>query len=420
MAVKDSDTFARANQVNWGSATGSPLLSAWTHQRGTSNNNITGNKGTADTNSASYNINTLGSGTLANFDIRVNYTPGATGDSGGPIARYADSNHWYYSDIGNLGQFAEIGKDIGGTFTTIASAAFSWTAGTTYTLRFKGVGTSLQLKVWVASSAEPPAWAITTTDSALSAAGNYGIGYDPVGATAMKFDTFVVGDGVLQVQSQEIFKIKSVQAIQARDTFKIKALLASSARAMFKIRSVLVAQSRVLFKVRALLLVSARETFQVRSLQATPARMRFQIRSLLKAGGRATFKIRSALATQARAIFAVRVPFVSIARSAFKIKSPQATQAHETFNVRSTLGGPAEALFLIKAKQVTPAQVTFKIKNTLISLLTSARVLFKIKAAPVATTSTVARGRDGLVVARSHDGLVVARGRDGNVEGRGR
>lgn len=214
MTAYDSDTFARSNQVNWGTATGSPRSSAWTHQRGSSNNNIASNKGTADTASGSYNVNTLGSGTLLNCDIYTNYTPGASGDSGGPVARYTDSSHWYYSDIGNLGQFVEIGKDVGGSFSTIASAAFTWSTGTTYTVRFRVVGTNLQLKAWVQGSSEPANWTVTGTDSSLSSAGNFGLGYDPAGATALKFDTFTVDDTLLPKDITTRFRLMSANQLK--------------------------------------------------------------------------------------------------------------------------------------------------------------------------------------------------------------
>ncbi|MDQ1449543.1 MAG: hypothetical protein QOC79_2514, partial [Actinomycetota bacterium] len=51
---------------------------------------------------------------------------------------------------------------------------FAATAGTSYSLRFRVVGTTITAKVWATGTAEPANWTITSSDSALSR-GNTGL-----------------------------------------------------------------------------------------------------------------------------------------------------------------------------------------------------------------------------------------------------
>jgi hypothetical protein len=63
----------------------------------------------------------------------------------------------------------DLKKVVSGTETTIATAASGTSAGTWYQVRFRLVGTSLQVKLWTGS--EPGTWTLTGTDSAITAAG---------------------------------------------------------------------------------------------------------------------------------------------------------------------------------------------------------------------------------------------------------
>lgn len=63
--------------------------------------------------------------------------------------------------------------------TTIASTAFTFSAGKSYFVRFWLFGTSLKLRVWDAAlgmAGEPAAWNIDTTDATYSSAGWVGLG----------------------------------------------------------------------------------------------------------------------------------------------------------------------------------------------------------------------------------------------------
>jgi hypothetical protein len=82
------------------------------------------------------------------------------------VLRWSDTNNWYKAYID--GKQLVIQKKVQGTATTLASATFSATAGTSYSIRFRVVGTTLSAKVWATGAAEPAAWTVTTTDSSLT------------------------------------------------------------------------------------------------------------------------------------------------------------------------------------------------------------------------------------------------------------
>ncbi|HYX50254.1 MAG TPA: hypothetical protein VE843_10955, partial [Ktedonobacteraceae bacterium] len=58
-------------------------------------------------------------------------------------------------------------KKINGNATILGQATFKATAGTSYTIRFSGSGTTLSAKVWQTSQSEPTNWMVKVTDSSL-------------------------------------------------------------------------------------------------------------------------------------------------------------------------------------------------------------------------------------------------------------
>jgi len=83
----------------------------------------------------------------------------------GAVLRWSDSKNWYKVSIN--GTSLMIQKKVNGTLTLLSKTAFSATAGTSYTLRFRVVGSTLSAKVWQTASTEPANWMITIADSSL-------------------------------------------------------------------------------------------------------------------------------------------------------------------------------------------------------------------------------------------------------------
>ncbi|HZS77972.1 MAG TPA: hypothetical protein VFA41_15290 [Ktedonobacteraceae bacterium] len=157
------DTFQRANQTYWGKASDGQT---WGGEAATNSSfSITNNAGQVNSNGNSYNAvlgpvatnaQVLFSGSISSFN-NTNF---------GAVLRWKDTNNWYkaYIDGTNL----VIQKKVNGTTTTLITVPFKATAGTSYTLRFSVVGTTLSAKVWQTGTSEPANWMATVNDSSLS------------------------------------------------------------------------------------------------------------------------------------------------------------------------------------------------------------------------------------------------------------
>lgn len=187
MTVLGRDTFVRANQSGWGTASDGQT---WSQVRSAAPWAITSNEGTVHGASA-LNIFRIGSLTPGDIEIIARVIPADTTSNVGIIARFQDSNNFYYGVIS--GGFAIIGRDAAGTFTTLKSTAFAYTAGTAYWLRFRLISNNLFLKAWQDGTAEPSTWIDTITDSTF-ASGGFGLCSDSSSATNTQFDSLYAVD----------------------------------------------------------------------------------------------------------------------------------------------------------------------------------------------------------------------------------
>jgi streptogramin lyase len=156
------DTFQRANQVYWGTASGGQV---WRGAANTQSSfSINNNMGQVSNGSGQYNTllgptstdaEVLFSGSLSSF----------TKSNLGAVLRWSDSKNWYKASIN--GTTLMIQKKVNGTLTLLSKTAFAATAGTSYTLRFRVVGSTLYAKVWQTANTEPASWMITVADSSL-------------------------------------------------------------------------------------------------------------------------------------------------------------------------------------------------------------------------------------------------------------
>lgn len=190
MVTYDFDNFIRANQTAWGTASDGNI---WSQARGSMTWAITSNKGTCNSAAgATFNIFRLSSQSPTNQEIVVRVNPADTADIG-IVGRYNSTSQFYYGVLTG-GNTLAIGRDNSG-FSTLASASFSYSAGTAYWLRFNITGTTLKLRGWADGSAEPQnTWNVTTTDATF-ASGGYGLGSDSTSGTNTQFDSFSVTDG---------------------------------------------------------------------------------------------------------------------------------------------------------------------------------------------------------------------------------
>lgn len=99
----------------------------------------------------------------------------------GLCARLTDVDNFYSAQLQfNPDQtiYLELNKEVANVATVIATdttTGLTHSAATLYRLRFQLIGPNLRCKAWLASSPEPDAWNIETTDTSLTGPGGYGV-----------------------------------------------------------------------------------------------------------------------------------------------------------------------------------------------------------------------------------------------------
>jgi hypothetical protein len=158
------DTFQRSNQTYWGTASDGQT---WAGDANTATNfSITNTTGQI----------AVGSGTAYNAvlgpiasDAEVVFSGSMSSFNNsnlGAVVRWTDTNNWYKTFIDGTSLIVQ--KKVAGTLTTLATIPFAASTGTSYTMRFRIVGTALSAKVWATSASEPSNWTATASDSSFS------------------------------------------------------------------------------------------------------------------------------------------------------------------------------------------------------------------------------------------------------------
>jgi len=177
------DTFTRSVTDGWGTAT---VGGSWTLANAPAADfDVTGSVGTHTLGSVNVSRYAVQASPSADVDLVVDFATSAlaTGGShyGGPVARYTDANNLYFAKVSFTTAQAvtvTLQKRVAGTQTDITTATavgITHAAATFFTVRFQVVGSTLRAKVWSAGGPEPAAWQVTTTDTALTAAGSVGV-----------------------------------------------------------------------------------------------------------------------------------------------------------------------------------------------------------------------------------------------------
>lgn len=166
------DTFQRPNQTFWGTATDGHVWGGAANSSSAfavSNNTGRIAPATSFTNSA-----VLGSA-ATNVDALMTFSASAitTSNTIGTALRYGSGSMFYRAYVDGTSLW--LSKNVNGTVTKLKSASFTASAKTSYSLRFRVNGSTLSAKIWRASASEPASWMVTTTDTALSTAGNAAI-----------------------------------------------------------------------------------------------------------------------------------------------------------------------------------------------------------------------------------------------------
>jgi len=169
-----TDTFQRANQSLWGAASDGQAWGGDANSRSVFS--VSGNAGlVSNTGGSSYSA-VLGP-TASNAEVYATGSLSSFSNSNfGVVLRWTDGNNWYKAFIDGSSLFIQ--KKVNGTTTILASVPFSATAGSSYTIHFRAVGSTLTANVWAASGSEPSGWMVTASDTTF-----------PSGSCGMRFLT---------------------------------------------------------------------------------------------------------------------------------------------------------------------------------------------------------------------------------------
>ncbi|HEX6393125.1 MAG TPA: LamG-like jellyroll fold domain-containing protein [Acidimicrobiales bacterium] len=195
--VLASDTFQRANQSHWGTASNGQTWGGDANSN--SSFSISGNAGlVSNTGGNSYSA-VLGP-TATDSEVYATGSMSSYSSSNfGDVVRWTDTNNWYkaYIDGSNL----IIQKKVSGSTTTLASTPFSPTAGTSYSIHFRVVGSTLTANVWASSGTEPTGWMLTATDTTFTSGytGMRFLAQTGITATVTSFQSDVPGGGTTTV-----------------------------------------------------------------------------------------------------------------------------------------------------------------------------------------------------------------------------
>lgn len=175
MTIIASDTFTRANQTGWGTA--SDGTDTWSQAAGSYTNNIVSNQGEL-TGSTAINFMQLGTQTSADMEMLVRLTgSNPTLSQAKCILRATGSATYYRMGMGTTATKFVIDINNAGTITNLALAAVTaFVANTEYWIRARVQGTNLYARVWQDGTTEPTSWTATATNSTITAAGNFGVG----------------------------------------------------------------------------------------------------------------------------------------------------------------------------------------------------------------------------------------------------
>jgi hypothetical protein len=159
------DTFQRANQRYWGTA--SDGLRWGADANNLSSFAIAGDRGVIANGQGAFEA-TLGP-QVADADVLISgaisrYGPGTS--NMGALLRWSDAQDWYKAYID--GAQLVLLKEVAGKIIVLDTITYPAQGGAAYTLRFRAVGSMLMAKVWPAGRSEPAAWMVTATDTSLT------------------------------------------------------------------------------------------------------------------------------------------------------------------------------------------------------------------------------------------------------------
>lgn len=230
--ARSVDTFSRANQSGFGTASGGE---SWSTATGSGTYSITSNRGQVTAVTA-LTLTQLGTGTGTDIEVLARMSGSSTNYTAiGVFLRGNGSNTCYRArfNTNNSAQGFGIVKTISGTTTNLVLATATISINTNYWIRFRAIGANLSAKYWADGSAEPSAWTLTINDSSLTGTGNWGIVTNTTtsGDTAL-FDTFSAADAQASLVVKDVTSRLKLKASTSKNLPLRMKLLAQSLKDM--------------------------------------------------------------------------------------------------------------------------------------------------------------------------------------------
>ena len=164
--VLAKDTFQRAAQVFWGTASDGRL---W----GGDANSIevfSIVKGAGQIDHAQGTFNAVLGDLNTNAEVLVSASVNQFAAGGkvnvGAVLRWTDANNWYKALLD--GTQLQILSRVNGVATSLGSVPFQATGGVTYNVRFRVMGANLFARAWQSGRPEPATWMLTVANTALT------------------------------------------------------------------------------------------------------------------------------------------------------------------------------------------------------------------------------------------------------------
>lgn len=202
-----SDAFGRSASNGWGTAdSGQAYTVVGTAGNYAVTTSPSGHATISPSATGSDRLATVVAGSGADWCGSIDVSAAALPASGtnqlGATVRYTDSsNHYLFLiEVASSGATTlRISKRVGGSLTVLTSVltAITFVADTRYTIKWELVGSDLRAKVWATATQEPGAWALTTTDSALTTGtrvGGFGRNDTAVTTHVFSYDNLFVYD----------------------------------------------------------------------------------------------------------------------------------------------------------------------------------------------------------------------------------
>lgn len=210
-----NDTFQRANQSGWGTASDGQVWSV----TGPGTLAITGNEGTVISNFSDTHVQ-LGTKVSNDIEILCRMAISDSNDICGLQGRFTTSGgiscykFLYYT--GGV----HINKSITGSSSNLANASFTMSTGVFYWFRFRITGSLLLGKIWQDGTAEPSAFTVTSTDISVNGAGGIAVLANTATASnVISFDHFYAVDYILSDSNTEVSSYTTSFTVIKTDTF---------------------------------------------------------------------------------------------------------------------------------------------------------------------------------------------------------